>query len=145
MKKTILSIIFILILTSLNAQNEIKVDEKYKKICKGVCLIQQEFSNDSVSQQFKLLRKKTVKFYLFKEEGKPFPSIDIYDYNGNHITDFRAYYFEDKNCMYIKYKSPYNKLFTVKLGFNENQKSKATVVLCYKNQMLVMGKINQPE
>jgi len=144
MKKISLSLFILFILSNLNAQNEIKIDEKYEKSCNGVCLFQKEFSNDSSEQEFVLLKKKTAKLYLFKEGGKGFPSIDIYDFNGNHITNFTSYYFEDKNYMLIKYKSNYNKPFTVKLRFPKNETSKATVVLCYKSPLIISPR-NQPD
>jgi hypothetical protein len=147
MKIFLLSVgIFLFSFSSLTAQNEVKVDEKYKGVCKGTCFLQNEFDSEGVTEQeITFMRKKTVKLYMFKEEGKAFPSMDIYDFKGKHISGFKTVYDEERNYMYIQYKSPYYNMYKVKLRFPDNEKSNATVVLCYKSPTLVIGSIHQPK
>ncbi len=157
MKKIIFNLFFFLFLISLvnaqteqnvekNYQTEEDVDEKYRDICDGLlCLRQENFSSEGITEyQFGLMRKKTHYFYLFKEEGKVFPNMNIYDYQGNHITDFETFYFENENYMYIKYKSPYHKLFKVKLQFSENESANASVVLSINSPNVIINRIHQP-
>lgn len=128
------------------AQNKTGVKPEYQDICKGVCLQEKQFSSQGKTEHhFTLLRKKTARFYLFKEAGKEFPNINIYDFKGNHISDFTSYYFPKENYMYIEYMSPYNRDVSVKLRFRESdENAKADLVLSYDSPLVIINKVHQP-